>query len=34
MPRFPNEILHGNKYKDGDYEYRNVILSKEAFKKV
>jgi cyclin-dependent kinase regulatory subunit CKS1 len=34
MPRFPEDIIYSDKYCDEDFEYRNVILTKEIFKKM
>ena len=30
---YPREIIYSDKYYDDEYEYRNVILTKEIFKK-
>ena len=32
MPRLPDEIIYSDKYNDGVYEYRNVMLTKEYYK--
>ena len=34
MPRFPDEIIYSDKYQDEEYEYRNVILTKDLYKRV
>jgi cyclin-dependent kinase regulatory subunit CKS1 len=34
MPRYPEDILYSDKYLDDDYEYRNVTLTKEIYKKM
>lgn len=33
MPSYPSEIEYSDKYQDGVYEYKNVTLTKELFKK-
>jgi len=32
MPYYPEKIVHSNKYSDGEYEYKHVLLPKEVFK--
>jgi cyclin-dependent kinase regulatory subunit CKS1 len=34
MPRFPPDLVYGDKYQDNNFEYRNVILTKELFGKI
>ena len=34
MPRFPDEIEYSEKYFDEQFEYRHVLLPKEAYKKM
>lgn len=34
MPHYPSEIEYSERYDDGDYEYRHVVLTKEVFKKL
>jgi hypothetical protein len=34
MPRYPKEIVYGEKFFDGKYEYRNIMLPKELFAKI
>jgi hypothetical protein len=34
MPSLPEELLYSDKYNDGNYEYRNVMLTKECYKKI
>lgn len=34
MPHYPSEIEYSEKYQDKYYEYRHVILTKEAMKKI
>jgi hypothetical protein len=34
MPRLPEELIYSDKYNDGVYEYRNVMLTKEFYKLV
>ncbi len=31
MPSYPREIRHSDKYTDGNYEYKLVTLTEEAF---
>lgn len=32
--KYPSQILYGSKYSDEKYEYRNVVLTKDMFKKI
>jgi hypothetical protein len=34
MPSLPEELIYSDKYNDGNYEYRNVMLTKECYKKI
>ena len=34
MPHFPEKIYYGDKYTDDSYEYRNVIITEEIYKKI
>lgn len=34
MARYPSKLVFGRKYQDDQFEYRNVILSKELYQKV
>ena len=34
MPHYPDEIEYSDKYADELFEYRHVILPKEAYKKI
>ena len=34
MPRFPKEIEYSDKYRDDFYEYRHVLLSKNAYERL
>ena len=34
MPHYPDEIEYSDKYTDGVYEYRHVILPKEVMKRI
>lgn len=32
--RFPSKLIFGKKYQDDEFEYRNVILTKELYQKL
>ncbi|CAD8159764.1 unnamed protein product [Paramecium octaurelia] len=34
MPRCPTDIVYSEKYTDGEFEYRHVILPHELYKKI
>lgn len=34
MPHYPNDMEYSDKYQDQYYQYRHVVLTKEAAKKV